>query len=172
MNKQKESFWKARTSVGRPRLFKSAEALLEACCEYFEWVEQNPLYETKMFTHMGSATLKEVPKMRAMTVAGLSIFLDINQDTWNAWRKVDDFSVVTARVDNIIRTQKFEGASADLLNANIIARDLGLAEKSKMDLSNEDGSMSQTLDMTKLSTAAIKELLDARTKSEPDTDGE
>lgn len=32
-------------------------------------------------------------------------------------------------MEEIIRTQKFEGASADLLNPNIIARDLGLAEK-------------------------------------------
>ena len=35
-------------------------------------------------------------------------------------------------MDEIIRTQKFEGASADLLNPNIIARDLGLADKSEL----------------------------------------
>lgn len=40
-----------------------------------------------------------------------------------------DFSGITTQVEEIVRTQKFEGASADLLNANIIARDLGLADK-------------------------------------------
>jgi hypothetical protein len=39
---------------------------------------------------------------------------------------------VTTRVDEIIRTQKFQGAAADLLNPNIIARDLGLSEKSEI----------------------------------------
>ncbi len=43
----------------------------------------------------------------------------------------------TTRVDEIIRTQKFQGASADLLNANIIARDLGLADKTE--LTGKDG---------------------------------
>lgn len=33
------------------------------------------------------------------------------------------------RVEQIIRQQKFEGAAAELLNPNIIARDLGLADK-------------------------------------------
>ena len=32
----------------------------------------------------------------------------------------------------IIKTQKFEGAAAELLNANIIARDLGLADKKEL----------------------------------------
>ncbi len=36
---------------------------------------------------------------------------------------------VITRIKETIFTQKFEGASADLLNANIIARDLGLADK-------------------------------------------
>ena len=37
--------------------------------------------------------------------------------------------------------QKFAGAAADLLNANIIARDLGLADK--QDLTNSDGTLSR-----------------------------
>ena len=62
---------------------------------------------------------------------GLCIFLDISQETWFDYSKKKDFSDVTKKIDKIIRTQKFEGASADLLNANIIARDLGLAERSE-----------------------------------------
>ena len=52
-------------------------------------------------------------------------------------RAKQDFSEVTTRVDEIIRTQKFQGAAADLLNPNIIARDLGLADKSE--LTGKDG---------------------------------
>ena len=76
--------------------------------------------------------------MRAMTVAGLCIFLDISQQAWGEYRMREGFGEVTSRVDNIIRTQKFEGASAGLLNANIIARDLGLSEKINQTVRIED----------------------------------
>ncbi|RCZ57579.1 DNA-packaging protein [Escherichia coli] len=35
----------------------------------------------------------------------------------------EDFCGVTTRAEDIIYDQKFSGAAADLLNANIIARD-------------------------------------------------
>lgn len=83
--------------------------------------------------------------MRAMTIDGLCIFLDIDRTTWYAWRDVEDFSNIVTRVESVIRDQKFSGAAADLLNANIISRDLGLADK--QDHTSSDGSMSpQSLD--------------------------
>ena len=126
-------FWKARSRHGRDRIFSSADALWEACCDYFEWVDSNPLYETKAFSYQGCVTQEEVPKMRAMTLNGLCIFLDIDDSTWRDWRDVKDFSSVVSKVDKIIYEQKFTGAAADLLNPNIIARDLGLTDKSQVD---------------------------------------
>jgi len=137
-------FWKARTKHGRDRLFADHHALWEACCEYFEWVEANPLYESETVKFQGNATLIEVPKMRAMTLGGLCLFLDIHRGTWNDWRQVDDFSEVVTQVEEVIYSQKFTGAAADLLNPNIIARDLGLADKSEHDLRTSDGSMRPT----------------------------
>lgn len=125
-------FWEARSSHGRKPIFASADDLWAACLEYFEWVEANPLYEAQAFAYQGVVSLKELPKMRAMTVAGLCIFLDIDVHTWHEYRVRDGFTAVTTRADEIIRTQKFQGAAADLLNPNIIARDLGLADKSDM----------------------------------------
>lgn len=124
-------FWKARSSHGRAPIFPSPEALWEACAEYFEWVEQNPLWESRPFAFQGIVTVEPMPKMRAMTISGLCIFLDIARSTWDEYRGNKDFSGIVTRVEEIIRTQKFEGASADLLNPNIIARDLGLADKSE-----------------------------------------
>lgn len=125
-------FWKARTKVGRPRLFASSEALWEACCEYFQWVDDNPLHEMKAFSYQGEVVQEPVAKMRAMTIDGLCLFLDIAVSTWYEWRNVDDFSEVVAKAESVIRSQKFAGAAADLLNANIIARDLGLADKTEV----------------------------------------
>lgn len=133
-------FWKARSSHGRNPTFASPDALWEACCEYFEWVDANPLYEEKVFNGKDGIARANVTKMRAMTIGGLCIFLDIARSTWDEYRRHDDFSGIASRVDEVIRAQKFEGASADLLNPNIIARDLGLADKSEthVTLSHED----------------------------------
>jgi len=127
-------FWKARSSHGRKPKFANAEDLWAACEEYFEWVDENPYYEARPFSYQGETTDHPVPKMRAMTLDGLCIFLDIDFTSWVGWRdKRNDFFNVITRVEMIIREQKFTGAAADLLNPNIIARDLGLVEKKKID---------------------------------------
>ena len=133
-------FWEARSSHGRKPIFENPEVLWEACLEYFEWVEENPLMASETVKFQGQGTIMEVPKMRAMTETGLCIFLDIGTSTWSDYKNREDFSAVTTRVCEIIFNQKFAGAAADMLNANIIARDLGLADKK--DHSSTDGSMS------------------------------
>jgi hypothetical protein len=101
--------------------------------------------------------------MRAMTIAGLCIFLDIDQQTWANYRSYKDFFGVVSRVEAIIRVQKFEGASADLLNANIIARDLGLADKSE--LTGADGGAIEMRDVTpERRKAAIAAILARKAK--------
>lgn len=122
--------WEARSSAGPKPKFKDPESLWAVCVEYFEWVENNPLYEDRIIAFQGEATHVPVAKMRAMTIGGLCIFIGIMENTWRDWRASrPDLSTVIAKAEAVIYSQKFEGASADLLNANIIARDLGLAEK-------------------------------------------
>lgn len=68
-----------------------------------------------------------------MTISGLCNFLDISAQRWYKWRQDrDDLRDVIARVEQIISTQKFEGAAADLLNHNIISRELGLADRREL----------------------------------------
>lgn len=150
-------FWKARTKHGRDKLFASADALWEACVEYFEWVENNPLYEDKVSFYEGQATHEPMAKMRAMTIDGLCIFLDIDDSTWARWRKDKDFCGIVTRVEKIIRTQKFTGAAADLLNPNIIARDLGLVEKSNKHIKAEISGLASILEEIDGSSAGIPE---------------
>ncbi|EMJ7210428.1 DNA-packaging protein [Proteus mirabilis] len=126
-------FWEARSSHGRKPIFESPDDLWNACCEYFEWVEENPLYETKAFAFQGVVTKETLPKMRAMTLSGLCLFLDIHEDTWRLYRAREDFIEVTTRAEKVIYDQKFSGAAADLLNANIIARDLGLKDRQEVE---------------------------------------
>lgn len=137
-------FWKARSKHGRDKIFASDTMLWEACCEYFQWVEDNPLWEMKPFAYQGVVVQEPVAKMRAMTIGGLCIFLDIDDTTWRAWRNVNDFSSVVSRAEAIIYQQKFTGAAAELLNSNIIARDLGLSDKKE----TEHSGTIQFTDMT------------------------
>lgn len=125
-------FWEARSSHGRTPKFESPEELWCACCEYFQWVEDNPLWEDKLVTFQGVATHEPIAKMRAMTLSSLCIFLDIAFQTWQNYKERQDFLEIVSRVEEIVRTQKFQGAAADLLNPSIIARDLGLADKQEV----------------------------------------
>ncbi len=122
-------FWLARSSHGRNPIFSDPDEIWTAALEYFAWVEDNPLYESKPFAFQGVVVQEPVAKMRAMTLGGLCNFLDISVSTWQDYRDRKDFIPIITRVEQMITQQKFEGASADLLNANIIARDLGLVDK-------------------------------------------
>lgn len=123
-------FWEARSSHGAKPKFNNPDDLWAACVEYFEWVEDNPLFEDRLVTFQGRATHEPAAKMRAMTISGLCLFLDISEQSWNTWRNERaDLSEIITRAENVIRSQKFAGAAADLLNPNIIARELGLVDK-------------------------------------------
>ena len=115
--------------IGRPPAFNSPEELGEQCDAYLNWVEENPLYEAKLVSFQGESTVEKLPKMRAMTIDGLCVFIGISVDTWANYRKKPDFLAVCTRVEAIMRVQKFTGAAADLLNPCIIAYDLGLKRK-------------------------------------------
>ena len=147
-------FWKARAKHGRSKIFSSPKQLWDAACEYFQWVDDNPLKESKICSFQGANVLEEVPLMRAMTVAGLCIFLDVNRDYFTDFRdgldsekkQGKDFSRVIKNIYQIIETQKFEGASAGLLNANIIARDLGLKDNQDITSKGEKIDASWTVE--------------------------
>lgn len=136
-------FWKARAKHGRSKIFSSPNQLWTAACEYFEWAEENPLQ--KDIIYQGEVTGKE-SLLRAMTISGLCIFLGVNSDYFTDFRdslnldtrQSKDYSRVIKDIYEIIKTQKFEGASAGLLNPNIIARDLGLTDKKELSGSVEN----------------------------------
>ena len=142
-------FWEARSSAGPKPKFEGSDALWSACVEYFEWNVENPLYEDKLVSFQGIVTHEPVAKMRAMTMYGLCQFLDIHFDTWCEWKKSrPDLSDAIARAESVIKRQKFEGAAADLLNPNIIAKDLGLADRQQHEHSGPDGKPIQTEDVS------------------------
>lgn len=128
-------FWKLRSKHGRDKLFESPTLLWEAACEYFQWCDENPHLESKAFAYQGEVTNAVIPKMRAYSLGGLCLYLGCSESYFRAFKcetpeNAEDFLTVIAQIEQAIREQQFSGAAADLLNANIISRTLGLAEKS------------------------------------------
>ena len=136
-------FWKARAKHGRDKIFGTPQIMLEAAFDYFSWVEDNPLTKSIVFQGAVSGTEN---LMRAMTIKGLCIYWGVNTQYLNDFignlnlddEEAKDFSSVISTIKEIIETQKFEGASAGLLNPNIIARDLGLTDKKELSGSVEN----------------------------------
>jgi hypothetical protein len=138
-------FWEARSSHGRKKLWEDPEQLWDACTQYFTWVEDNPLWEIKPFNNQGEIVEAPIAKMRAMTIGGLCIYLGMARRSWDEYRKREDFLPVIEMAEEAIRDQKFSGASAGLLNANIIARDLGLSDKQDVTSGGEKIANSWTI---------------------------
>lgn len=122
-------FWKmAKKPTGRPIEFESPEQLEKEANKYFQWCDDNPFEVDKLFHYQGEITRGIEYKMRAYTLKELCLFLGVNEVYFNQFnvKKHLEFSKVIARIRDIIYTQKFTGASAELLNPNIIAMELGL----------------------------------------------
>ena len=119
--------WK-NVNVGRPMIFETPLDLWEAAKSYFEWVEANPLRAEKSFHYEGMVTTHDEPRLRAMTIHGLNVFLGLSSTTFHDYCKRKEFSSICNMIKDIIYEQKFTGAAAGVLTASIIALDLGLKE--------------------------------------------
>jgi hypothetical protein len=122
-------FWKLRSKHGRDKLFSDPKALWESACEYFEatdsrkWIKKDWVGKDAFEVKRENET--------PYTKSGLCLFLDVSE-----WRILtdlkstsEDFSQVVSRIENIIITQKTEGASVGAFNASIVALELGLKQQ-------------------------------------------
>ncbi len=119
-------YYLLRSKDGRDKEY-TPESLAKKANEYFLWCIENPLYESVL--HQKTAELIEVPKMRVFSIRGFCNYADICEKTFWNYSKANEFLQVTTRIRQIIDSQKFEGATSGFFNSNIIARDLGLVEK-------------------------------------------
>lgn len=130
-------FWNLRGRSGRHRKYTDPNKLWEDCLDYFQWARDNPLLDMRVIAYQGEGYDHPTPKMRAMSVVGLCNFLGISNRAWTKWKaEREDLVPIMEDAERVIYQQKFEGAAADLLNANIIARDLGL--KDRTDVTSDD----------------------------------
>lgn len=124
-------YWQLRSKHGRDKLFATPELLWEAAKEYFEWCDNNPVLKED---YVGKdANRVERQLQRPYTISGLCVYIDASRQWWNEFRgnASKDFLVVLSRIEEIIYSQKFDGAAVGVFNQSIIARDLGLVERTE-----------------------------------------
>jgi len=182
-------FWMLRSKHGRDILFDSPSLLWEEACKYFDWCEKNPFYETEQIKCIirpfknekgvieANPNTIQLPKLRPFTLHGLCLFLDCNTKYFNDFEerikeRYDEqskgFSEVITRIREVIYCQKFSGAVAGFFNSNIIARDLGLIERTDITSLNE--SIKSEIDLSKLSTDTLKEIYSASKQNDKPND--
>jgi hypothetical protein len=126
-------FWKLRSKHGRDKIFADPQAMWEAACDYFQWCVDNPITQQNWVGKDGDEVERKLT--RPFTLTALAVYFECDEQTlknYGTKEEHKDFFGVYTRISQIVRTQKFEGAAVGLFNANIIARDLGLSEKSEM----------------------------------------
>lgn len=123
----------AKKGAGQPPKFKSPGQMLDRAYEYFQWCKDNPIHVQKPFSSQGEIIYGDEYKMRAMTQEGLCVFLNISVSTWHNYKANSEYLEVTKHIESVMKEQKFTGAAGGVLNANIIARDLGLKDASEIE---------------------------------------
>lgn len=130
----RNQYWNRRVRQGKARLFVTPDILWVAACKYFEWCVNNPLMEVRYVGKDARQAL--VPKMVPFTMRGLCLFLGVNAGYFRDLKRTAsaEFGDMVLHIEETCYEQKFTGAAAGFFEANIIARDLGLMKREKIDV--------------------------------------
>lgn len=132
-----DKIWTRKRKGGCVPEFLHSDHLWSAACEYFEWAVANPLIEQKPMSIAGELVIAEIEKPRVFTFEAMCLYLDVSHRSYMRWRKDERFMDACEKIDAVVYSQKFEGAAAGFFNANLISRDLGLAEKQDLTTNGE-----------------------------------
>lgn len=127
------NYWEFRNKNGRDFKY-TPELFWEEAIKYFEWIsvkvwnKKDPIKSGDL-----AGSLIDVPTQTPMSIESFCIFADISTETFRNYESKEesykDFFEVTTRIRSIIESQQFEGATVGAFNPNIIARKLGLQDK-------------------------------------------
>lgn len=162
-------FWELRSKHGRDKIFTEPETLLNQAKEYFKWCDENPLYKNEMIRGGDLAgEIIPIPTMRPYTIYGLTMFLGVNKGYFDDFErglrgKSDEiskgFSVVITYIREVIYHQKYDGAVIGVFNASLIAKDLGLVEKTEVKTEVSGEVTNHNIDYSKLSDETLRDIL-------------
>jgi len=114
--------------IRKPKRFKTPEDLWEEFCNYMEYCENNPWtkYES---TKQG---IVPVPVGKPLTFTGFASFVGLTTQGLMNYGEMEGreaYFEIYARIRDIIDNHQFEGAAVGVYNHSLIARRLGLVDK-------------------------------------------
>jgi hypothetical protein len=136
--------WELSRGPGQPPKFTSPKEMWDLAVEYFKWCGEKVILEDKAYKMKDGPQSPDriehdyIVHNRPMTQKGLCVFLGISEQTYRNYREKDGFFEVASEIDSIMYEQKFTHAAVGMFNSNIIARDLGLADKSDITTNGKD----------------------------------
>lgn len=120
--------------MGRPRKFATPGALLKAFQEYLDDRKNRPLVsketESGFVGESNMAKAKEKMKNHPLSIVDFCVYLGCCRNWWN--ELPSEFLGVKSRIADYIFTYQLKGAETGEFNANIVARELGLADKKEV----------------------------------------
>lgn len=126
-------YWKFRNKHGRDFKY-TPELFWEEAVKYFEWMKGR-VWNKKEAIKSGdmAGTLIDIPTSTPLSIESFCLFADIERQTFLNYEsnkeEYKDFFEVTTRIRGIIESNQFEGATVGAYNPSIIARKLGLTDK-------------------------------------------
>jgi len=134
--------------MARPKgtkYIETPELLWEYFKLYVEKERNNPMYKVEYVGKDGNQV--NTPLQVPITFEGFECYLwdadiisDLSQYSANTEGRYTDYQTIITRIRNNCFVQNFKGASVGLFNANIIAKKLGLIERSEVK-ANIDGQI-------------------------------
>lgn len=142
--KKGNQFWRKRGKHGRDAIVQSEALLAETADEYFSWCVDNPILQRDIRGKDNAQVIIEHPrpfkKHEFARWCGLSEWRLVT----DLKAKSDDFSQVVTHIATTIYDQKYDHAVCGMYNAVIIARDLGLSDNVKSEVTNKDQKITVT----------------------------
>lgn len=134
----KLDFNQIKRSVGKPRNFETPMELLECFVDYVNEQNDNPI-EVEDWVGKDAFQVKR-KKYVGITQQGFYAWLFVNKGIKSARDyfenrdgNYDEYSAIVEFIRNYKFSNNFMGASVGELSVNLIARELGLSESSKID---------------------------------------
>ena len=127
------NYWEFRNKHGRNHKY-TPETFWEEAVNYFAYMSTK-VWNKKEAIKGGdlAGQTMDVPTPVPMSIESFCLYADITPDTFRNYgsnkEEYKDFFDVTTYVRGVIESNQFEGATVGVYNPNIIARKLGLADK-------------------------------------------
>lgn len=157
--------WRIRSTHGRDTIAEDPDKLKDSFIEFAEWSIEHPL-EQQDFAG-GYAVIRKTP--RPFTIKAFAVFCGASESWWRNFKqsqavlKNPDFLTVIAWIEDVMYTQKFEGAAIGMYKENLISRDLGLRDGVNMDHTSKGNQLLPII--ANMSIEELKQLRDGEPES-------